>query len=142
MSPRLRSTPLFVEKKALVVHPDVAQLSALQGELSKNGIVTVVARDLPTALLAMTQHFFDYAIVASRIAEEGDGWSVAGVLRLIFPQARLIAVAPQTDVLTLKAAINNGIDELCETSRSAEDVVTLTMSAQAKPRSGFTGRVQ
>lgn len=142
MTPRLRSTPHFQEKKALVVHPDMRMLTAFQGELTKNGIVTVIARDLPTALLAMTQHFFDYAIVASRISEEGDGWSVAGVLRLIFPQARLIAVAPQADVLTLKSAINNGIDELCENTRSAEEVVSLVVSAQAKPRSGYSGSVQ
>jgi ActR/RegA family two-component response regulator len=139
---RPRTNPLFTEKKALVVHPDMGMISAFQGEFSKNGIVTVVARDLPTALLAMTQHFFDYAIVASRVSEEGDGWSVAGVLRLIFPHARLIAVSPRTDVLTLKSAINNGIDELCESNRSAEDIVALTVTAQGKPRSGYSGSVQ
>ncbi len=111
------------EKKALVVHPDVGVLSALQGEFSKHGITTIVARDTSTTLLAITQHFFDFAIVASRIAEEGDGWPIAGVLRLVFPKSTLIAVAPNTDVLTLKAAINNGIDELCESGRTAEQIV-------------------
>ena len=140
--PRLRSTPLFTEKKALVVHPDMGMLSAFQGEFSKNGVVTVVARDLPTALLAMTQHYFDYAIVAARISEEGDGWSVAGVLRLIFPHARLIAVSPQTDVLTLKSAINNGIDELCETARTAEDIVARALTAPPPSRPGISSSVQ
>lgn len=37
---------------ALVVHPDLAVLSALQPVLSQRGFVPILARDLPTALLA------------------------------------------------------------------------------------------
>lgn len=131
------------ERKALIVHPDMRVLSALQGEFSKHGVTTIVARDLPTTLLAMTQHFFDFAIVASRIAEEGDGWPVAGVLRLVFPKSTVIAVAPSADVLTLKAAINNGIDELCESGRSAEQIVDTAMNHQkGQPRPLLSPHIQ
>ena len=131
------------EKKALLVHPEMSVLSALHGEFSKHGITTIVARDIPTTLLAITQHFFDFAIVATRITEEGDGWPVAGVLRLVFPQSTVVALAPGTDVLTLKAAINNGIDELCEASRSAQQVVTVALEhAKGKPEPLPAQRVQ
>ncbi len=131
------------ERTALLVHPDVSVLSALQGEFSKRGITTIISRDIPTALLAITQHFFDFAIVASRIAEEGDGWPVAGVLRLVFPQSTVVALAPATDLLTLKAAINNGIDELCESSRTAEQIVGLALkNEKGKPLSPVAQQVQ
>jgi hypothetical protein len=42
------------QRIALVVHPDLAAVSSLQGEFLKHSIATIVARDLPTALLAMT----------------------------------------------------------------------------------------
>jgi ActR/RegA family two-component response regulator len=132
-----------LEKKALVVHPDVSVLSALQGEFSKRGITTVVARDIPTTLLAVTQHYFDFAVVASRIREEGDGWTVAGVLRLVFPRSTVVAIAPGADVLTLKAAINNGVDELCEAGRAPEQVVaTALQSEKARSRGVASPRVQ
>ena len=58
---------------ALVVHSDMGLLSSFQSALSEKGFVTIVARDLPTALLAITHHYFDLAIVSSRLAEGGDG---------------------------------------------------------------------
>jgi len=131
MSSRAPHTGPHLERKALVVHPDMGVLSALQGQFSKHGITTVVARDIPTTLLALTQHFFDFAIVASRISEEGDGWPVAGVLRLVFPQATVLALAPQTDLFTLKAAINNGIDELCQSGSTAEEIVAIALAFQS-----------
>ena len=140
---RNATTAGVAEKKALIVHPDMGVLSAIQGEFSKHGIVSIVARDLPTTLLAITQHYFDFAIVASKITEEGDGWPVAGVLRLVFPNSTVVALAPQADVLTLKAAINNGIDELCETGRSAEQVVSTALNYQkGKPRPLASQRIQ
>ncbi len=140
---RAAASPPHLERKALVVHPDVGVLSALQGEFSKHGVTTIVARDIPTTLLAITQHFFDFAIVASRIAEGGDGWPVAGVLRLVFPKSTVIAVAPNTDVLTLKAAINNGIDELCESSKTAEQIVATALNHQkGKPASPVPAHIQ
>ncbi len=136
--------PMLSEKKALVVHPDMGVLAALQGEFSKRGITTIIARDVPTTLLAITQHYFDLAIVASRISEEGDGWPLAGVLRLVFPRSKVVAIAPHADVLTLKAAINNGIDELCEAGKTAEEIVlaAVGVSPRGKPRSGSSARVQ
>ena len=87
-------------KTALLVHSDLNLLSVLQSVLTQQGVRTVVARDLPTMLMAITQHYFDLAVVGSRISEEGDGWPVASVLRMVFPNAFLAVVAPRTDVLT------------------------------------------
>jgi DNA-binding NarL/FixJ family response regulator len=109
-------------KLALIVHADMTVIAGLQSVFSQSGITTIVARDLPTALLAMTQHYFDLAVVSSRISEEGDGWPVGGVLRLVFAKAFVVVIAPETDVLTLKAAINNGIDEIFDKERSPEEI--------------------
>jgi ActR/RegA family two-component response regulator len=110
-------------KKALLLHPDMGVLSALQSEFSRRNVTSIVSRDLPTALLAITQHYFEIAVVSSKIAEEGDGWPVGGILRLIFPKASVIMIAPRTDLLTLRSAINNGIDEVCEATTSPEKIV-------------------
>ncbi len=140
---RAATSSPHLERKALIVHPDVGVLSALQGEFSKHGVTTIVTRDIPTTLLAITQHFFDFAIVASRIAEGGDGWPLAGVLRLVFPKSTVIAVVPNTDVLTLKAAINNGIDELCESSDTAEQIVAAALNHQkGQLRSSVPAHIQ
>ena len=109
-------------KLALIVHADMTAIAGLQNVFNQSGITTIVARDLPTALLAMTQHYFDVAVVSSRISEEGDGWPVGGVVRLVFPKAFVVMMAPETDVLTLKAAINNGIDEIFDAGKSAEEI--------------------
>lgn len=140
---RATTASLRTERKALIVHPDMGVLSALQGEFCKQGITAVVARDIPTALLAITQHFFDYAVVASRISEQGDGWPVAGVLRLVFPKAVVLAMAPSADVLTLKSAINNGIDELCQDGHTAEQVVVTALNLEkGKPPALPSARIQ
>lgn len=117
-----KTPPSLAGKLALIVHTDMAAISGLQGVFNQNSVTSIVARDLPTALLAMTQHYFDVAIVASRIGEEGDGWAVGGVLRLVFPKAFVVVIAPETDVLTLKAAINNGVDEVFEKQKSPEEI--------------------
>jgi ActR/RegA family two-component response regulator len=117
-------------RTALVVHFDLSAISSFQSVLNQNGYVTVVARDLPTALLAMTQHYFDVAIVASRLAEGGDGWPLAGVLRLVFPKAFITVLTPgEPDVATLRAAINNGVSELYQETRDPKDIVS-AISAQ------------
>lgn len=110
---------------ALVVNPDLQALSAFQSALTTSGYVAIIARDLPTALLAMTQHYFDLAIVSSRMGEGGDGWALAGVLHLIFPKA-FIAVLTQgePDVVTFQAAINNGVSEIYDQGAAAAEVVT------------------
>ena len=109
---------------ALMVHSDVGVLSSYQAALKEKGFVTIVARDLPTALLAMTQHYFEVAVVSSRLGEGGDGWPLAGVLHLVFPRAFVAVVSPdEPDVLLLQAAINYGAREVFELSRPAAEVV-------------------
>jgi DNA-binding NtrC family response regulator len=114
---------------ALVVHSDVGVLSNLQSALSENGITTIVARDLPTALLAITQHYFDLAIVSSQLREGGDGWPLAGVLHLVFPHAFVSVLAPSEDVLTLQAAINYGVKDVYKDSSPASEVVEAILTA-------------
>lgn len=130
------------QRIALVVHPDLAAVSSLQGEFLKHNIATIVARDLPTALLAMTQHYFDIAVVADTISEAGDGWALGGVLRMVFPKAFLATITPAHDVHTLKNAINNGIDEIFETNASFQDVVAVTVQSYGATPGKRTSRVQ
>ena len=111
-------------KIALVVHPDVGVLSAFQSALTQAGFVTIVTRDLPTTLLAMTQHYFDIAIVSSHLSEPGDGWPIAGVLHLAFPRCFIGVLTPETSVLTLQAAINNGVREIYQQHTPPAEVVS------------------
>ncbi len=115
-------------RMALVVHPDMGVLSAFQGALTQNGFVTIVARDVPTTLLAMTQHYFDLAVVSSHLTETGDGWPVAGVLHLAFPKCFVAVMAPETSVLTLQAAINNGVREIYHQNTPAAEVVSAILA--------------
>jgi DNA-binding NtrC family response regulator len=119
------STP---PKTALVVASDLEALTAFQSALTSNGYVAIIARDLPTALLAITQHYFDVAIVSSRLGEGGDGWPLAGVLHLVFPRAFIAVLTPgEPDVVTFQSAINNGVSEIYEQScRPAEIVGAIT----------------
>lgn len=125
MSPKTSSAP----RMALVVHADVGTLSSLQSALSANGFTTIVARDLPTALLAITHHHFEVAIVSSQTAEGGDGWPLAGVLHMVFPRAFVCVIAPtEPDVLTLQAAINYGVREVYQQSTPAPEIVHAIMT--------------
>ncbi len=122
---------------ALLVHVDMGILSRLQSALADQGFTTIVARDLPTALLAITQHHFDVAIVSSQLLEAGDGWPLAGVLHLVFPKAVVSVMAPsESDVLTLQAAINYGVREVYEQAKPAKEVVG---SIMATLESGVAG---
>jgi DNA-binding NtrC family response regulator len=118
-------------KFALVVHPELGLLSQYQSLLSSHGFSTVVARDLPTALLAITQHYFDIAVVASQLSEAGDGWPLAGVLHLVFPGSYIGVLVPGADLLTLQSAINNGVQDVFEMTESPSSVVK-AMIASAK----------
>src|SRR6476646_3311013 len=53
------SEPIKSTKTALIVHSDMSVLSAFQSSFVSKGYVAILARDLPTALLALTQHFFE-----------------------------------------------------------------------------------
>ena len=116
-------------KFALVVHPELSVLSQYQSHLSNHGFTTVVARDVPTALLAITQHYFDIAIVASQLSEAGDGWPLAGVLHLVFPGSYIGVLVPGDDLLTLQSAINNGVQDVFEFSQSPQSVVKASVAA-------------
>ena len=116
-------------KFALVVHPELSVLSQYQTLLSKNGFTTVVARDLSTALLAVTQHYFDIAIVSSQLSEAGDGWPLAGVLHLVFPGSYISVLVPGADLLTLQSAINSGVQDVYEITESPKSVVSAVMAA-------------
>ena len=123
-------------KFALVVHPDLSVLSQYQTLLASNGFTTVVARDLPTALLAITQHFFDVAIVSSQLSEAGDGWPLAGVLHLVFPGSYIGVLVPGADLLTLQSAINSGVQDVYETTQTPQSVVSALLAATSNPAPG------
>ena len=128
MSESIKST-----KTALIVHSDMSVLSAFQSSFVSKGYVAILARDLPTALLALTQHFFDVAVISSRLAEGGDGWPLAGVVHLIFPKAFVGVLTPETNVLTLQAAINNGVTQIFDAAILPEQVVSASL---AGPQTG------
>ena len=124
---------------ALVVHSDLSILSQYQSLLSGQRFTTVVARDLPTALLAITQHYFDVAIVSSQLGEAGDGWPLAGVLHLVFPKSYIGVVVPGTDLLTLQMAINSGVQEVYESSKPPSAIVSALVSAASPGKKGRSG---
>ncbi len=127
------SEPIKTTKTALIVHADMSVLSAFQSSFVSKGYVAILARDLPTALLAVTQHFFDVAVISSKLGEGGDGWPLAGVVHLIFPKAFVGVLTPETNVLTLQAAINNGVTQIFDASSNPEHVVTDSL---AGPQAG------
>jgi DNA-binding NtrC family response regulator len=127
------SEPIKTTKTALIVHSDMSVLSAFQSSFVSKGYVAILARDLPTALLALTQHFFDVAVISSKLGEGGDGWPLAGVVHLIFPKAFVGVLTPETNVLTLQAAINNGVTQIFDASSNPEHVVTTSL---AGPQAG------
>lgn len=128
------------ETKALLVHPDLKVLTDLQAELSQKGHTCILARDLPTALLAMTQHYFDLGLVAARITEQGDGWSLSGVFRMVFPKSFIAVIDADNGVRTLQTAINNGINEVYETARSPQEIVQSVLSQMVSFQAMFDAR--
>jgi DNA-binding NtrC family response regulator len=98
-------------RTALIVHPDLEVLSSFQDAFRKSRTTVHVARELPTALLAVAQNDFDLCLVCSRLHEPGDGWTLGGVLRRLFPGA-FVAVLAESNVASLQQAINNGFDQL------------------------------
>lgn len=111
-------------RNALIVHPDLRVLSAMQGALSQEGFTPILCRDLPTTLLAMAQHRFDLCVVSMSISENADGCSLAGVLHMCFPHAYLAMIAPEPDLLMLQTAINAGVTQLYLSSRPPEELAT------------------
>jgi len=109
-------------KLALVVHPELSVLSKFQETFKRGGMTTLMARDLPTALIAVSQNNFQVVVISWRIAEPGDGWALGATLRRIFPRAFVVVLANETSVPTLKEAINHGFDQLFDISQSPEEV--------------------
>ncbi|HUS18318.1 MAG TPA: hypothetical protein VMZ25_01595 [Terriglobales bacterium] len=127
------------EEYALLVNPSMSALSAMQHGFAAQGIRCVVARDLPTALLALSQHFFTLALISSSIAEEGDGWALGGVMRLLFPDAFIGVMSSETSVLTLQAAINNGLNRIYDSATPPEGLVSAFLNDRKNPE--FTASV-
>ena len=107
---------------ALLVHPNMNFLSGLQRAFSSRGIMAVTCRDLPTALLSMSQHDFEVAVIHSKIYEEGDGWSLSAVARRIFPDAHIAVTCTERDVASLQSAINNRLNQIFEESVQGEQI--------------------
>ncbi len=122
----------------LIVDGDLSRATSLHNACVDLGCRTVVARDLPTALLMISQHLFDAAVFSSRVSEEGDGWSLASVFRLIFPKSYVAVVARERSVTSLQAAINHGADELFEST----DPTTQLAKAVVAGISGQSGKLQ
>jgi ActR/RegA family two-component response regulator len=122
---------------ALIVHPDMAVVSGLQSALTNKEFTVIVARDLPTALLSITQHYFEIAIVASELQESGDGWPLAGVLHLVFPRAFVGVIdRVEPNILTLQSAINYGVREIYQQTTPAQEVVNSILSQVQKSQPG------
>ncbi len=117
-------TPASVSRrKALAVHGDLGVVSGLQDALVNSGFEVITARDLPTALLAAMNHYFDVIVICSRVTEEGDGWPLAGVMHLIFPSSHIAVIAPDKNVVSLQAAINHGAKQVFQFSNSPGEIV-------------------
>jgi DNA-binding NtrC family response regulator len=114
--PKMEYIPRQV-RNALIVHPDLGVLSAMQTVMSQQGLTPILCRDLPTALLAIVQHRFDLCVVSMSVTEKADGWSLAGVVHMCFPQAYVAMIAPEPDLLMLQTAINAGVSQLYLSSR-------------------------
>lgn len=112
------------ERKALVVHRDMHWLMHYQTQLAAAGFVPIIARDLGTALLAMTQHYFEMGIISAHLGEAGDGWALAGVFHMVFPRAYVGVLADADNVEALQMAINAGVTQVFEAERAPNEVVT------------------
>lgn len=111
------------DRKALVVHRDMHALMNYQTQLAAAGFVPIVARDLGTALLAMTQHYFELGIISSELSEPGDGWALGGVFRMVFPRAYVGVLADAATVETLQMAINSGVTQVFEVNRAPNEIM-------------------
>jgi DNA-binding NtrC family response regulator len=123
-------------KLALVVHPDPSVLSRFQEAFQQAGMATLLARDLPAALGAVSQNDFEVAVISWRIMESGDGWALGATLRRVFPTAFVVVLANETSVPTLKEAINQGFDELYDPSHAPEEVTAHIVRRYSRRRLG------
>src|SRR5260370_9228661 len=104
-------------KLALVVHPDLSVLSKFQETFKQAGMTTLLARDLPTALVALSQNNFEVAVISWRVTESGDDWPLRATLRRTFPSAFVEVLPNEPDVPTLKESLNQAFDRPYDQSR-------------------------
>ena len=116
------------DRKVLLVHSDMAVMMQFHTAFAANGYVPIIARELPSALLAITHHFFEVAVISSQINEPGDGWPLGGVFRMVFPSAFAAVIAPDSTVQTLQTAFNNGISQVFEMRQTPEQIMTSVMT--------------
>ncbi|MCU1283830.1 MAG: hypothetical protein JWO13_180 [Acidobacteriales bacterium] len=124
MGKRSKGLPLL----ALLVNPNMAFLTQLQHALTAKGIACIVARDLATALLAVTQHEFGVAIINSRISEEGDGWALGGVMRKLSEAMYIGMTCNAKDVLAIQSTINNRLNEIFDSKVDTEAVASAVIA--------------
>jgi ActR/RegA family two-component response regulator len=111
------------QQRALLVHPDIGVLASLQAALARENYLPIVARDLPSALLAITQHHFRIALIAADLGEPGAGWPLAGVVRLAFPKAYVCVLDQrESQVSVYRNAINYHVQQVYTQSSNAEEI--------------------
>jgi len=108
---------------ALLVHPSMGVLSSMQRSFEARGVHSVVARDIPSALLALSQHDFTILVVHHRFVEDGDGWSLGAITRRLFPHAYIAVTCGEKDVLALQSAINNRLDQVFDEKAATDQIV-------------------
>lgn len=121
---------------ALLVHPNMNFLSALQRSFAAQDVMAVACRDLPTALLALSQHDFEIAVIHSKVFEEGDGWSLSAVARRIFPDAHIAVTCTAKDVASLQSAINNRLNQIFEEVVPSEQIANAILGKIDRSASG------
>jgi ActR/RegA family two-component response regulator len=124
---------------ALLVHPNMGELSGLQRSFESRGIHSVVSRDMPTALLALSQHEFAAVVLHHRIVEDGDGFALGSVARRIFPECHIAVICAEKDVASLQAAINNRLDQVFDHKAAAGQIADAILGKVSKSE---TERVQ
>lgn len=122
------------QKRALLVHSNMEVLSHLQNALRREGYITIVARDLSSALLAVTQHQFQLAVIFADLGEPGAGWPLAGVLHLAFPKA-FVCVLEQNEpqLAAMRFAINYGVHEIYSQTKPTADLVAALIKKATNP---------
>jgi DNA-binding NtrC family response regulator len=117
---------------ALLIHPNMGVLSALQNSFAARGVHSVVSRDMPTALLALSQHDFSVAVIHDRIIEAGDGWALGSIVRRLFPGAHIAVICGTKDVLALQSAINNRLDQVFDEKVAIEKIADAVIGKLGK----------
>jgi ActR/RegA family two-component response regulator len=117
---------------ALLVHPNMGTLSSLQRSFEMHGMHSVVSRDMPTALLALSQHDFSVVVIRDRISETDDGWALGSLARRLYPEAHIAVVCTEKDVAALQSAINSRLDEVFDEKAATDQIAEAILRKRAK----------